>query len=147
MWESVMLNISTCSTLSLAIKKGQVLVIEKKGQWLKGPTGYPELYMPCVMLVLCWKSYLSTLLTFTLLPPPVHPVMPHKVLQTGTKRCITGSIGTLHSIHLFFTLHSHTIYVKLVNRPQRKSPFSQQTNSWSKMCSKHFRKPQNPPKL
>lgn len=68
--------------------------------------------MPRVVFVLRGQSYLSTLLTFPLLSPPVHPVMSDKVLHEKDKENVTESDGSLHS--------EGTIYVKLIYRHQRR---------------------------
>lgn len=122
-WESgsLLLNISV---LSSALKRGQVFRIEKF-QRLEGPSSYSEFISAQFVLVLHWRSYLSTLLTFPLLSPPVHPVMSDKVLQRqDKKRCYRRQWQ--------LALNGNTC-VKLVYRHQMKGPFSQYSHFWSKM--------------
>lgn len=52
--------------------------------------------MPGVLLVMHRQSYLSTLLTFPLLPPSVYPVMSDKVLQEKNKDNVIGRNGRSH---------------------------------------------------
>lgn len=128
---TVMLNIPG---LSLAIKRGQVFVIEKKTQRLEGPPGCPEF-----LSVLCRAG----ILTF---PHCLH--LP-SCLRRCTQWCLTKfckqGIKICYSNHWHLAL-SGTIHVKFVNR-ERKSPFSRWSNSWSKTCSRHSRKLRKPPKL
>lgn len=73
--------------------------------------------MPGVLLVMHRQSYLSTLLTFPLLPPSVYPVMSDKVLQEKNKDNVTGRNGRSHfkvpswEIGLW-TLKERTIFPK-----------------------------------
>lgn len=139
---TVMLNISGSS---LAIKKGQVCVIEKKKmQWQEGPIGYPELLCDLCHAVLAILPFHTACIC-----PPASAGAPSDAAQNSAdrdKRMCYRKHWHL-PLNLFFTLHSHNIYLKFANRHQRKSPFSQQSDSWSKMCSRHCRKTQKPSKL
>jgi len=52
--------------------------------------------VPGFVLVKHRQSYLSTLLTFPLLPPSVYPVMSDKVLQEKNKDNVIGRDGSMH---------------------------------------------------
>lgn len=130
---TVMLNISG---LSLAFKRGQMFVIEKNSvtrrtHWLLRT---PKCHTCAVLEILPFHT--------AYICPPASVGAPSDAAQSSANK--DKKMCYRKHWHLAF---NGTIYVEFVNRHQRKSPFSQQSNSWSKMCSRHCRKLQKPPKV